>query len=652
MSSDQSSIPLIALQGVGRVFETDAGALPVLEGVSISIHAGEFVCITGPSGSGKSTLLNILGCLDRPTEGACRIAGRETRVLDDAALALLRRETFGFVFQDYGLLDLMTAQRNVELPAVYAGIGREERSAQAQDFLRLFGLERRMTHFPAELSGGERQRVAVARAVMNGRQAILADEPTGALDSKQGEEILSLLRQLASHGYAVVVASHDKAVAAAAGRQIELRDGVIERDSGRVSNAAGQSARLAVGRAPRARLSSLAAGALREGFGSLFAARLRTGLLLAVSMLGVSSTIALLGLADGAHRASLQVMGNLGADRISMGQVPTPGMAQFDEQEAQAIEQLPNVHRAVLSQSLGERVVRRGEKIVGNVQVMAIEQPEEFMWMQWPLASGGYITKLDSTERRQVAVLGPRLRDFLFLPGQDPLGEWVEVAGVPLQVKGVLDWHPIMEGENYRERSFPPTLSVPFATARDFIPSNETSPGISAYVKDLERLEETKASIRDLLIQRLGHEDFVIGAIQNILGPYRAGVKLRIRVLAGIAVGALLAGGMVTTMLMLGAVRQRRREIAIRMAVGGRKADILWQFITEAGAISLAGTAVGVPLGFLAGYAIELVVGAPTAWQPWFTWAAASAALVSGLAAGVVPAYRASRLDPAAALAA
>ena len=194
MQDSQSQSALIQLQGVGREFDTEVGRVHALQDVSLSIGAGEFVCITGDSGSGKSTLLNILGCLDRPTDGSYRFAGRDVGGLGDRALARLRRLAFGFVFQDYGLLDAMTALRNVALPAEYAGVSAENRKRQAEELLRSFGLDERQLHLPAELSGGEQQRVAIARALMNGRRIILADEPTGALDSRNSEQILSLFR--------------------------------------------------------------------------------------------------------------------------------------------------------------------------------------------------------------------------------------------------------------------------------------------------------------------------------------------------------------------------------------------------------------------------------------------------------------------------
>ena len=245
----RESAPIIELTGVGRVFGDEGGGeVRALDDVSLRIHPGEFVCVTGPSGSGKSTLMNIIGCLDRATQGHCRIAGTDVATLDDDGLAGLRRHVFGFVFQSYNLLDSLTALGNVELPATYTALAANRRQRRAREILATIGLGERHDHRPAELSGGEQQRVAIARALMNDAQVILADEPTGALDTAQSEEILALLEQLAERGHAVVVVSHDKTVAARAHRQIELADGRVLADADpgpaqRRSFAGGEAAR-------------------------------------------------------------------------------------------------------------------------------------------------------------------------------------------------------------------------------------------------------------------------------------------------------------------------------------------------------------------------------------------------------------------------
>ena len=620
-----------------------------LRDVSMSINNGEFVCVTGPSGSGKSTLLNILGCLDRPTGGSYRFAGHDVEGFGDRELARLRRLVFGFVFQDYGLLDSMTALRNVALPAEYAGIRMQESNRQAEVLLRSLDLENRQLHMPAELSGGEQQRVAIARALMNGRRIILADEPTGALDSQQSEQILSLFRELASRGNTVVLVSHDTSVAATADRRIELLDGSIVGDSGMDTSAPKRPLAFPAGLEPKKRPLSRVAEAFRMGIDALRAGRLRTALLLAGAALGVSSAITLLGLANGTYQASLMVMGSLGADRVGVGQIAQPGIALMGSEEARSVERLANVREAALSQ-VGETTVRRGDRNIEQVWISGLEKPPEFMYMQWPLALGQYITRQDGEENLQVALLGPRLRNLLFAPGEDPLGAWINVGGIPFEVRGILAPHPILQGENYRSQPPPPMMWVPYSIGRELLFRDSRSVSLTSHVRDISRLEETAAEIRDVLIRHLGHDQFLVTITQDIVGAYRDSVRLRIRVLTGIAVASLLAGAAVTMALMFSAIRQRAREIAIRIAVGARRNDILRQFVAETSVIILAGTIFGAPLGLIAGYVVNLVVEAPSAYESWFFWAATASAVFVGLASSVLPARRASRLDPVAAL--
>ena len=224
--------PLIELHKVTRTFDGDSGSRANgLVDISLRINAGEFVCITGPSGSGKSTLLNIIGCLDRLTTGSYWFGGQDISGFTGDGLARLRRRAFGFVFQESNLLESANAQDNVELPMAYTMLDRRHRRDRARQLLTILGLGDRMAHLPSELSGGEQQRVSIARALANGAPVVIADEPTGALNTEQGNEVMVLLKELAERGHAIVVASHDPATVAQATRIIELRDGRLVRDS-------------------------------------------------------------------------------------------------------------------------------------------------------------------------------------------------------------------------------------------------------------------------------------------------------------------------------------------------------------------------------------------------------------------------------------
>jgi len=222
----------IALRGVHKVYDTGLVEVHALRDVSLDVEAGEYVAITGPSGSGKTTMMEILGCLSRPTSGSYRLAGRDVASLGDDALARIRREEIGFVFQSFNLLPRLSALENCELPLLYRGVGRGERQRRARVALDRVGLGARGSHKPAELSGGERQRVAIARALINEPSLVLADEPTGNLDSRTGDEILRLLHAVHADGNTLIVVTHDARIAGQAARRVAIRDGRIDAEAG------------------------------------------------------------------------------------------------------------------------------------------------------------------------------------------------------------------------------------------------------------------------------------------------------------------------------------------------------------------------------------------------------------------------------------
>ena len=228
--------PLITLTDIGRKYVIGAETIHALKSVSLTINKGEFVALMGPSGSGKSTLMNILGCLDTPTKGIYILNGNQVSEMTDSELAEIRNKEIGFVFQTFNLLPRSSSLENVALPLVYAGIGRREREDRAQKTLESVGLGNRVHHKPNELSGGQRQRVAVARALVNNPSIILADEPTGNLDSKTSEEIMKLLKEIHDKGNTIIVVTHEEEIAAHAKRIIRLRDGIIESDTITINN--------------------------------------------------------------------------------------------------------------------------------------------------------------------------------------------------------------------------------------------------------------------------------------------------------------------------------------------------------------------------------------------------------------------------------
>ena len=328
--------PLIELRDIRKAYGGgDSPRVEVLRGIDLSIHAGEFLAIVGASGSGKSTLMNILGCLDRPTSGEYRFAGEAVAGLGSDELAWLRREAFGFVFQGYHLIPSGTAQENVEMPAIYAGTSAVERHARASALLERLGLASRTGNRPHQLSGGQQQRVSIARALMNGGHIILADEPTGALDSQSGIEVMALLDELASQGHVVILITHDREVAARAKRIIEIRDGAIISDSAggdptphhanpNALQAVDLRQRLSAGSEHNGAWKGELLDAVQAAWRVMWINRFRTALTLLGIIIGVASVVVMLAVGEGSKRQVMAQMGAFGSNIIYLnGTAPT-----------------------------------------------------------------------------------------------------------------------------------------------------------------------------------------------------------------------------------------------------------------------------------------------------------------------------------------
>jgi macrolide transport system ATP-binding/permease protein len=353
-SRTPSGVPLIEVVDVTKTYRSGELDVEVLHGVSLKVYAGEFLAIMGASGSGKTTLMNILGCLDRPTTGTYLFMGEDVSAFERDELARLRREAFGFVFQSYNLIGTATAIENVEVPAIYSGMPPPERRSRATELLGSLGLGERMNHRPTQLSGGQQQRVSIARALMNAGRIVLADEPTGALDSKSGVEVMALLRNLSEQGHTVILITHAKEVAEQARRIIEIRDGNIVSDTGPqlpagpppppIAPAQDESGASFVGGAFEA--AKTAGRALKA---NLF----RTVLTLLGIVIGVASVIAMLAIGDGAKQIVLDRISAMGTNLLLIrpGQPNRRGVggtvASLVPEDAEMIAALPNVLAAV-----------------------------------------------------------------------------------------------------------------------------------------------------------------------------------------------------------------------------------------------------------------------------------------------------------------
>ncbi|MFE8645028.1 MacB family efflux pump subunit [Sphingomonas sp. NCPPB 2930] len=653
----RTDAPLLDLQKLRREFPAGETTVAVLKDIDLAIHAGEMVAIVGQSGSGKSTLMNILGCLDRPSGGSYRVLGRETGQLAPDELAALRREHFGFIFQRYHLLSDLTARGNVEVPAVYAGTPSEARHDRAAALLGRLGLAERVGYRPGQLSGGQQQRVSIARALMNGGSVILADEPTGALDTGSGEEVMKILQELHAEGHTIIIVTHDMAVAEHAERIIEIRDGEIigDRPTGRMQGVLDRPA------APQLPPRPAAAGglaALRDRFTEAFgmallamnAHRLRTFLTMLGIIIGIASVVAVVAIGEGSRLQVLKNISSIGTNTIEV----FSGTGFGDPRSARVRSLVPADADALARQgyvdsvtpTLSSSVTGRYRNIEASVTVLGAG--EQYFRVKGVTIAQGNPFGADNVQRReQVAVIDDNTRKTLFPNTPDPVGEVIILGSVPVRVIGVAAKSESAFGNTEALNVF-----VPYTTAMSRIVNQNYLRSITVRVRDDAPTTAAEAGINALLLQRHGRKDFYVLNTDSIRQTIEATTKTLTLLIASIAVISLIVGGIGVMNIMLVSVTERTREIGVRMAVGARQGDIQQQFLIEAVLVCLLGGVLGIALALAIG---QVVAGVGGDFQLVYSTGSMVAAFVCSTLIGVVfgflPARNAARLDPVDALA-
>ncbi|MBO0494309.1 MacB family efflux pump subunit [Pseudomonas sp. Marseille-Q1929] len=651
--------PLIELKNIRKSYGGgDSPQVDVLRGIDLSIHAGEFVAIVGASGSGKSTLMNILGCLDRPTAGDYLFAGENVAHLDGDALAWLRREAFGFVFQGYHLIPSGSAQENVEMPAIYAGISATERHARAKALLTRLGLADRTGNRPHQLSGGQQQRVSIARALMNGGHIILADEPTGALDSHSGAEVMILLDELASQGHVVILITHDREVAARANRIIEIRDGLIISDSAddqsyvpAVANSDALQAvdlrqRLADGAEHNGAWKAELVDAVQAAWRVMWINKFRTALTLLGIIIGVASVVVMLAVGEGSKRQVMAQMGAFGSNIIYLsGSSPNPrtplGIVTLND--VAALAALPQVKR-IMPVNGSDAGIR-----FGNLDYLAyvggndINFPDIF---NWPVVEGSYFTEADERAGATVAVIGHRIREKLFKDVPTPIGQYILIENVPFQVIGVL----AEKGSSSGNKDSDDRVAIPYTAASVRLFGTYNPEYVAIAAADARKVHEAEQAIDQLMLKlHNGKRDYQLTNNAAMIQAEARTQNTLSLMLGSIAAISLLVGGIGVMNIMLMTVRERTREIGIRMATGARQRDILRQFLTEAVMLSVVGGLFGIALALLVGGVLVLAEVA-VEFSLVAVLGAFGCALVTGVIFGFMPARKAARLDPVKAL--
>jgi macrolide transport system ATP-binding/permease protein len=672
-SSAQSAF--LELSAIRREFTTGDQVLTVLKDVNLTIAAGEMVAIVGASGSGKSTLMNILGCLDRPSGGAYRIAGTDTRSLAPDELAQLRREYFGFVFQRYHLLADLNAIGNVETPAIYAGTELGKRRRRSVALLKLLGLGDRMHHRPSQLSGGQQQRVSIARALMNGGKVILADEPTGALDRQSGEDVMRILQDLNAAGHTIIIVTHDMNVAQHARRIVQISDGEIISDTAQLPIMAGatqgpgpstqEPGRAEPGEETSARLlepvdypqrqspwGSLAARfveALRMAVIAMNAHRLRAFLTMLGIVIGIAAVISVVALGNGSRQRILADISAIGTNTIEI----FPGSGFGDQRSSKVQTLLPADAAALAEQDYIDSVTPTVSTSVtlryGAVAVTGLVSGvgEAFFQVRGlTIDSGRAFNTRGIDQSVQEAVIDPNTRAQLFPDGRDPVGATILVGSVPFRIVGITAVRQTGFGNDENLNVY-----IPYTAAMNRLIGQSYLKNITVRISNNISDTAAQAGIERLLMLRHGRKDFFLFNASSLRQTIESTTATMTLLISMIAVISLIVGGIGVMNIMLVSVTERTREIGVRMAVGARRGDILQQFLIEAILICLVGGVLGVVTALLIGAAFaHLSSGFSMIFSTASIVFAFLSATLIGLVFGFLPARSAAHLDPVDAL--
>ena len=641
---------LIECKNINRYFGEGDNRVHILKNINLSIEKGDFVAIIGQSGSGKSTLMNILGLLDTPTSGTYCIADVETSKMSADELAAMRRKRFGFIFQRYNLLSALTARENVALPSVYAGIGYVERCQRADMLLDKLGLKGKEKNKPSELSGGQQQRVSIARALMNGGEIIFADEPTGALDSGSGENVMEIIHQLYNDGHTIIMVTHDPKIAAQANRIIEIKDGEIISDTSKNTQIKPSNVESIQEKHGLAFYKDQFTESFKMSIQAILAHKMRSLLTMLGIIIGIAAVVSVVALGKGSQEKILADISSMGTNTIDIfpgrgfgdrrsGRIKTLTVA-----DGQAIGQLSYVQNVTPTSTTGGTLTYRNIDLTASAYGVG---EQYFSVRGLKLAQGHLFDATDVRDNAQVVVIDNNTVEKLFGTPQNALGKVILLKKRPLTVIGTLE-----KDTNSFSNSDSLTLYMPYTTLMHQISGNKFVSNITVKIKDNVNSQTAEKGIKELLLARHGTEDFFTHNSDSIKQTVESTTGVMRLLISSIATISLIVGGIGVMNIMLVSVTERTREIGVRMAIGARQSNILQQFLIEAILLCIIGGITGVLLSLGIGALFNtLISDFPMSFSTTSIIGAVVTSTAIGVLFGYMPAKNASKLNPIDALA-
>lgn len=640
---------MIEVSNLNKYFGLSENRTHVLKDINLSIESGEFIAIMGQSGSGKTTLMNTLGCLDTASSGSYKIEGIETNKMSSNELAKIRGEKFGFIFQRYNLLANLTALDNVALPAIYIGVDYAERQARAEELLTTLGLKDKLKNTPTELSGGQQQRVSIARALMNGGQIILADEPTGALDSQSGEMVMDILKELHHQKHTIILVTHDQQIASYAHRIIEIKDGEIVSDIRKQPLDEGTIKKEVKRR--EYHLLTFFKDQLIESFKmsiqAILSHKLRSLLTMLGIIIGIASVVSIVALGRGSQEKILSDIVSLGTDTITIhpgidaGDLNSGKVATLTDEDSRDLANMTYLNGVSPVNSFS------GVLVYNNVSVNSQAQGvnEQYLSIKGKkIAEGRSFSKEDVDQNNSVVVIDSNIRGKLF-PGTNALGKVILFNKQPFEVVGVTAPNTGMLAQNSSLEIF-----VPYTTMISKVTGNRKISSIIVRLQPDINSKLAEKGVTEFLKAKHGIKDFHTSNMDTIKQTVESTVTTMTMLISSIGFISLVVGGIGVMNIMLVSVTERTREIGIRMAIGARQYSILEQFLIESILICLIGGGLGIIVSFMIGQLFSRFLGFPFIFSVDAIIAAICCSTLIGVIFGFMPARNASQLNPIDAL--